>query len=109
MRISLITFLGMEQETPNSCLIQLLAGNLDNQIHEKCQYAKSSNLIKNDKINFIRNTFGEIIGKVILINQPGLIEVICKKASLMEKTNGLIVLAISEECKVLLNGIQICN
>ena len=27
----------------------------------------------------------------------------------MEKTYGLIVLAISEDCKVLLNGIQICD
>lgn len=103
------TFVGSEQETPNSCLIQLLAGNLNEQIHNKCQYAKSSKLIKNDNIYFIRHTFGEIVGKVVLINQPGLVEISCKEGSLMEKTMGLIVLAISEDCKVLLNGIQVFN
>ena len=102
------TFVGSEQETPNSCLIQLLAG-LNGKLPVNCQYSKSSKLMKNDNIFFVKHHYGDFAGRVVLINQPGLVEVSCKEGSLMEKTKGLIVFAISEDCKILFNGIQIFN
>ena len=98
------TFLGEQNEKPNNCLINLLAGKIDNNVIQLCSSLKSHKIIQSTQIFWIPHTFNDVISRIVLINKKCLIECTCKHGRIMKKLNGLSGLMLSRDCNLLIDG-----
>ena len=91
-------------DAENWCLISLLQGAGEDLIKTTC----TGNLVTRQEISeqiyLLSHQFGVANGFMLVINQAAIFEITCSDSSLINKCNGLCVIAIASECRVLVSS-----
>ena len=91
-------------DAENRCLISLLQGADENLIRTTC----TGNLVTRQEISeqiyLLSHQFGVANGFMLVINREAIFEITCSDSSLINKCNGLCVIAIASECRVLVSS-----
>ena len=91
-------------DAENRCLISLLQGADKDLIKTTC----TGNLITRQEISeniyLLSHKFGIYNGFMLVINRNAIFEITCSDSSLISNCNGLCVVAIASECKVLVSS-----
>ena len=88
----------------NKCLINLLAKSDTMQIAESCKNREPSRVSFSQNVFYMSHTFGKVVGNLLVSNSKVIIEALCRKGTLLKKSDGLLVIGISLDCDVLING-----
>ena len=90
------------------CLINLLKNNVNkNELLSQCEGDNSLREKLASNVFSIPHKFGMVRGLLIVINTKSVFQIICKEDSLLDTCASFCVLAISIECKLMINGIEV--
>ena len=96
--------LNEDQSVKTDCVISLLNAEDDNLVKEKCQTNSITKVQVDTHLAYIKHNFGFAMGKIVVFNGLGMIEVYCQQKNLLVRAMGIILEAVSNDCSVNLNG-----
>ena len=93
-------------QNENRCLIALLKANTKSYdtICATCPGDKITRIELSKNIFVITHQFGSIQGSLLVINKYSIVEVSCLSSMLIDNCLGFCIIAISNECQIIVNS-----
>ena len=93
-------------QNENRCLIALLKADKKkfNEIRATCTGDKVARIELSKNIFVITHQFGAIQGSLLVVNKPSIFEVSCLSSMLIDNCLGFCIIAISDECQIIVNS-----
>ena len=80
------------------CVISLLNAEDNVVVKEKCQTNSITKVQVDTSLSYIKHNYGFAMGKIVVFNGLGIIEIYCIKKNLLVCAMGIILLAKSNDC-----------